>query len=106
MKIALIGYGKMGKSIDAIIHGSEHKVVLRIGMHNRDELTGEQLSKCDVAIEFTSPSAAYGNIMKCFDAGVPVVCGSTGWYDRLEEVKKTCMEKNNPLFMLQILALV
>jgi len=94
MKIALIGYGKMGKAIEAIALQKGHEVVLKIDVNNSHELTEKNLLQCDVAIEFTSPHTAVQNIYKCFEAGIPLVCGSTGWLDRLEEVQKVCVEKN------------
>lgn len=94
MKIALIGYGKMGKAIESIALSKGHEIVLRISIDNPDQLTEENLKTCDVAIEFTSPHSAFSNIIKCFNAGVPIVCGSTGWYEKLTDVKKICIEKN------------
>ena len=94
MKIALIGYGKMGKAIEEIALQRKHEIVLKIDVNNAHELTEKNLLQCDVAIEFTSPHTAVQNIYKCFEAGIPLVCGSTGWLDRLEEVTKTCIEKN------------
>src|SRR5580698_4932473 len=94
MKIALIGYGKMGKAIEEIALQRGHEIGLKIDISNSHELTEKNLLQCDVAIEFTSPHTAVQNIYKCFEAGMPLVCGSTGWLDRLEEVQKTCIEKN------------
>ena len=94
MKIALLGYGKMGKAIEAIALEKGHEVVLRIHDQNLEELTVANLKKADVAIEFTSPQSAVSNILLCFESGVPVVCGTTGWLAHLQEVQKTCKEKN------------
>jgi 4-hydroxy-tetrahydrodipicolinate reductase len=94
MKIALIGYGKMGKAIEQIALQKNHEIVLKIDINNSYELTEKNLLKCDVAIEFTGPHTAVQNIYKCFEAGIPLVCGSTGWLEKIEEVKKTCIEKN------------
>ena len=94
MNIALIGYGKMGKAIEQIASNRNHNIELIIDFNNHHELTSANLQKCDVAIEFTGPESAVENIYKCFDAGVPVVCGSTGWLSQLEEVEKICIEKN------------
>ena len=94
LKIAIIGYGKMGKAIEAIATEDGHEVVLKIDIDNADELTSENLKRSDVAIEFTTPGTAVNNILQCFDAGVPVVCGTTGWLERLEEVKQICKQKN------------
>ncbi len=94
MNIALIGYGKMGKAIEAIAMEKGHQVILKIDINNIEELTSENLKKCDVAIEFTNPDNAVKNILQCFDAGIPVVCGTTGWLDSFEEVQQICKQKN------------
>lgn len=94
MRIALIGYGKMGHEIEAVAKTAGHEIALCISIENKDELTLENLKKCDVAIEFTAPQSAFDNILKCFEAGIPMVCGSTGWYDKLETVKQICLEQN------------
>ncbi len=98
MKIALIGYGKMGRAIERIALAKGYDVPLVFDETNLKEFTIENLKKVDVAIEFTTPQAAVDNIFKCFDAGVPVVCGTTGWLDRMDEVKKVCIEKNGAFF--------
>ncbi len=90
MKIALIGYGKMGKEIEQIALSRGHSVVLKIDIQNQDELTAPNLGKADVAIEFTGPETAVDNYFKCFEAGVPVVSGSTGWLEQKPEVEKAC----------------
>ena len=94
MKIALIGYGKMGKAIEEIALQKGHTICLTIDLYNLEDLTKENLQKADVAIEFTSPENAANNILQCFDAGVPVVCGTTGWLNNLSKVKETCIEQN------------
>ncbi len=86
MKIALIGYGKMGKAIDAIATAKGHEVILRVDLNNKHLLEKEHLGQADVAIEFTTPETAYFNVMKCFEANVPVVSGTTGWLEKLPEV--------------------
>ncbi|RAJ02211.1 dihydrodipicolinate reductase [Chitinophaga skermanii] len=95
MKIALIGYGKMGKAIEAIATAKGHEVIHRIDMNNLHLLEPNELSKADVAIEFTTPATAVDNIMKCFAANVPVVVGTTGWLDRLPEVEERCKAGNH-----------
>jgi 4-hydroxy-tetrahydrodipicolinate reductase len=97
IKIALIGYGKMGRAIEAIAIQKGHTVVLKIDADNQDEFTAGNLQKCDVAIEFTSPHSAIENIKKCIDAGTPVVSGSTGWLEKWEDIKRYCEEKNGSL---------
>jgi 4-hydroxy-tetrahydrodipicolinate reductase len=97
MKIALIGYGKMGKAIEEIALQNSHETVLKISIENTEDLTKSNLQKADVAIEFTGPESAADNLLKCFDAGVPVVCGSTGWLERWDEIKKACISKEGAL---------
>lgn len=97
MKIALVGYGKMGKAIEAIALEKGHEIVLKIDLHNASDLNAENLSKADVAIEFTGPHSAYDNVMTCLRNGVPVVCGSTGWLERFAEVKAFCEAENGTL---------
>jgi 4-hydroxy-tetrahydrodipicolinate reductase len=94
MNIALIGYGKMGHMIEQETLQRQHKITLRINIENTSEFTRENLATTDVAIEFTGPDSAYENVIKCIDFGVPVVSGSTGWNDRLEEAKQYCKAKN------------
>lgn len=92
MKIALIGYGKMGKTIEEIALERGHEVVMRIDVSNTEELTAAQLheKQVDVAIEFTHPGAAFSNLSLCIGAGIPVVSGTTGWLDRYEEILQLC----------------
>lgn len=97
MKIVLIGYGKMGKTIEGIALERGHKVDLKIDIDTISSFTKENLQQCDVAIEFTGPHSAKENILKCLDAGIPVVSGSTGWLDSWNEVEKICKEKNGSL---------
>lgn len=94
MKIALIGYGKMGKTIEDVAVSRNHEIVLKIDIDNANELTAQNLSKTDVAIEFTGPQSAFGNIVKCIESGIPVVCGSTGWTEKLDEVRKLVESRN------------
>ena len=94
MRIALIGYGKMGKTIEGMALQRGHSVDLKIDIDTIDSFTKENLRRCDVAIEFTGPHSAKENILKCFDAGIPVVSGSTGWLDSRAEVEKICKETN------------
>src|ERR1700742_3486485 len=87
MKIALIGYGKMGKAIEEIALSRGHEIVLRVGIENLEDNTPENIRKADTAIEFTGPDSAADNIMRCLGAGVPVVCGSTGWLQKMDEIR-------------------
>ncbi|MBS1593098.1 MAG: 4-hydroxy-tetrahydrodipicolinate reductase [Bacteroidetes bacterium] len=96
MKIALIGYGKMGKAIEQVILDQQRgDEIIIIG---RKDLTVENLRRADVAIEFTEPDAAIGNISLCLDAGVPVVVGTTAWLDKLPEVTSEVKARNGSLF--------
>jgi len=94
MKIALVGYGKMGHAIEEIALQRGHEIVLKIDINNAADLTKENLQKADVAIEFTSPHSAVENLKKCFDAGMAVVCGSTGWLEHWDEIKQYCLDRN------------
>jgi len=98
MNIALLGYGKMGKEIEKTALERNHRIVLVIDAYNLDELTTGNLSKADVAIDFSTPGSAFQNIMKCFEAGIPVVCGTTGWVDRISEVREICNTKQQTFF--------
>jgi 4-hydroxy-tetrahydrodipicolinate reductase len=97
MKIALIGYGKMGKAIEEIALKKGHEIVLKVNIDNVEDLTAKKLQRADVAIEFTGPESAVKNIKKCIDSNVPVVSGSTGWLSQWEEIKETVAEKNGAL---------
>ncbi len=97
LKLALIGYGKMGKAIEEIALQKGHSVLLKIDADNQGDLNRANLQQCDVAIEFTSPHSAVQNIKTCMDAGIPVISGSTGWLDQWEEVKNYCDEQKGSL---------
>ncbi|MBK6935477.1 MAG: 4-hydroxy-tetrahydrodipicolinate reductase [Chitinophagaceae bacterium] len=94
MRIALIGYGKMGKAIEEVAIQRGHKVEIRIDQPNLNEFTKENMADIDAAIEFTSPHSAYDNVKKCLEFNVPVVCGSTGWTERLGELKQLSTDLN------------
>lgn len=97
MKIAIIGYGRMGKTIErlALAHGDV--ITCRIDQDNQEEFDSEAFRTSDAAIEFTTPSTARQNVLRCIEAGVPVVCGSTGWTAALPEVQNICREKGGSL---------
>ena len=97
MKLALLGYGKMGQIIERFALERGHEVVLKINIDNQEDLTASNLRKADVAIDFSAPDAALANIYACFDANVPVVVGTTGWYGELQQVKNDCLDRNNTL---------
>ena len=99
MKIALLGYGKMGKAVEALALERGHSVGVTID--NEDDWMGkiESLRECDVAVEFSTPATVVGNIMRCFDMGMPVIVGTTGWYDQLESVVHDCQQREQALFV-------
>ena len=97
MNIALIGYGKMGKAIETIAIERGHTVNLKIDISNLAQFTTANLQQCNVAIEFTGPETAAENINRCLHAGVPVICGSTGWLHKLETVTQLCKEVDGAL---------
>lgn len=99
MKIALIGYGKMGKMIEQIALSRGHEIVSIIDIDNQEDFESEAFASADVAIEFTSPTAAYGNYLRAFAKDVKVVSGSTGWMDEHgDEVRRMCTEGGKTLF--------
>jgi len=92
MKIALIGYGKMGHMIEEIALQRGHEIVLKIHIDNKAEFTKENVSNADVAIEFTGPESAFDNVKHCLEYGVPVISGSTGWNTQIDEAKQLCLQ--------------
>lgn len=104
MKIALLGYGKMGKMIEQIINErnraaskTDLSIVLKVDSENAGKVTASDLAGADVAIDFSIPGAAYPNMLMCFEAGVPVVVGTTGWKDKLGDAKAKCKENDGAL---------
>ena len=95
MNIALIGYGKMGKAIEEIALERGHSIVLKINDENLEDFTKDNVTRADVAIEFSGPHSAYENIKAIIDFGVPVVSGSTGWTERINEINNYCTEKKS-----------
>ncbi len=99
MKIALIGYGKMGKMIEQIARNRGHEIVCVIDIDNQEDFDSPQFASADVAIEFTNPTAAYGNYLRAFKHNVKVVSGSTGWMkEHGDEVRRLCSEGGQTLF--------
>ena len=92
MKIVLLGYGKMGRLIEKYALKRGHEVVLVVDGKNRDTIQIEDIAMADVAIDFSTPDAALENISLCFEANLPIVVGTTGWYEHLQEVKEICLE--------------
>jgi 4-hydroxy-tetrahydrodipicolinate reductase len=95
MRIALFGYGKMGKEIEALAIQRNHKIVLKVNSKSASDI---DLSNTDVAIEFSQPQHAVENILTCFDQDTPVVIGTTGWLEKLEYIKSLTKEKNQSCF--------
>ncbi len=99
MKIALIGYGKMGKMIEQIALERGHEIVSIIDIDNQEDFESPEFASADVAIEFTAPQVAYGNYLKAWAKGVKVVSGSTGWMkEHGDDVRKACAENGKTLF--------
>jgi 4-hydroxy-tetrahydrodipicolinate reductase len=94
MRIALLGYGKMGHAIEEIAVQRGHEIVLTINEENLEDFTKGNISRAEVAIEFTGPHTAPANILKTLEYGVPVVSGSTGWTDRMPEIEEACRKHN------------
>ncbi|MFC6099682.1 4-hydroxy-tetrahydrodipicolinate reductase [Olivibacter domesticus] len=97
MNIALIGYGKMGRIIEKIALQRGHQVTLIIDENNRPDIQADDLYVADVAIDFSTPHSAINNINLCFEADLPIVVGTTGWYDHLEEIKENCLSGNKTM---------
>jgi len=97
MRIALIGHGKMGKELEKAALSKQHEIVLVVTSANADDINKLNASHADVAIEFSTPGAVMHNINKCFDAHVPVVVGTTGWYDKIPEVREKCTKEGHSL---------
>lgn len=98
MRIALLGYGKMGKTIEKIAVEKGHEIALKIDHDNLGDIERLNSQTAEVAIEFTQPDSAFENIKKCIAAGVPVVSGTTGWLERKSEIEAYCREKDGTFF--------
>lgn len=104
MNIAIIGYGKMGKAVEQAIldrndeNGTDHAIEQRFTYEDKEKVTAANLAEADIAIEFTQPEAAYKNIKACFSAGIPVVSGTTGWPQKMEEIKDICRQEGHTFF--------
>ena len=97
MRVAIIGYGKMGHEIEQVLLSRGHSVALIIDQDNAHDLCAEKLAGVDVAIEFTTPTTAYSNVRTCIECGTPVVSGTTGWHDKLEELQALCRERGSSM---------
>lgn len=98
LRIALLGYGKMGKTIERIAQEKGHEIVLRITSSNLEALTAANLQQADIAIEFSRPESAFDNIKLCLETGVPVVVGTTAWLDRLPQAQALIKQHRGALF--------
>ncbi|MBE6209933.1 MAG: 4-hydroxy-tetrahydrodipicolinate reductase [Rikenellaceae bacterium] len=98
MRVAIIGYGKMGHIIESILKERGHDVALIIDIDNASDLCAEKCADIDVAIEFSAPDAAFANVRKCLEMGLPVVCGTTAWGERMAEAKELCEANNGAFF--------
>jgi len=98
MRIALLGYGRMGKMIEHVAVERGHEIVLVVDESNRSGVTAEQLRQAEVAIEFTAPAVAAENYKWCFENGVPVVSGTTGWLEQWDEVVEACRQNKGGFF--------
>lgn len=97
MRVAIIGYGKMGHEIEQVLLSRGHSVALIIDQDNAHDLCAEKLAGVDVAIEFTTPTTAYSNVRTCIECATPVVSGTTGWHDKLEELQALCRERGSSI---------
>ncbi|NQV03324.1 MAG: 4-hydroxy-tetrahydrodipicolinate reductase [Bacteroidia bacterium] len=98
MKFALLGYGKMGREIEKLAEKKGHEIVLAIDQPEEWESGFSELNRADVAIDFSTPESVVNNIHFCFDAGVPIVVGTTGWHELIDEIRVECIERGQSLF--------
>lgn len=98
MKIALIGYGKMGQEIEKMALERGHQIVCKVDIDENDKFHSPEFKSADVAIEFTTPKSALNNYRKAFEAGVPVVSGTTGWLEHIDEIKNECNNNSKTFF--------
>ncbi|NLZ95736.1 MAG: 4-hydroxy-tetrahydrodipicolinate reductase [Bacteroidales bacterium] len=98
MNIAIIGYGKMGREIEKICRARGHNIVCTIDVNEENKFESEEFKSADVAIEFSSPDSALNNYKQAFAANVPVVSGTTGWLDNIDEVKEACENDGQTFF--------
>jgi 4-hydroxy-tetrahydrodipicolinate reductase len=99
MKIALIGYGKMGKAIEQIAIAKGHEIVLKISAENLTDFTAENIKQADVAIEFSTPETAFDNVKKCLENKIPVACGTTAWQAKMKQAEQIAIENNTAILI-------
>lgn len=98
MKIALLGYGKMGKEIETMAISRGHQIILKVDAVNAAAISDAELKTADVAIEFSTPHTVISNMKRCLNLQLPVIVGTTGWYESLEEIKSYCQKQQGTLF--------
>jgi 4-hydroxy-tetrahydrodipicolinate reductase len=98
MKIAIIGYGKMGKEIKKVAEERKHEIVAVIDKDNQADMEFQPFRSAQMAIEFSSPETAFDNVVNCLSLGIPVVCGTTGWLSEMDRVKQLCLTNNGAFF--------
>jgi len=98
MKLALLGYGKMGREIENLAIERGHEICVKIDHENEWAIAVDLLSCADMAIDFSTPESALSNIRRCFDAGIPLVEGTTGWHDHLPQIRQECLSRDQSLF--------
>ncbi len=98
MKIAIIGYGKMGREIEKVARERGHEIVATIDLNEEEKFASPEFKGADVAIEFTAPTSAVRNYLLAFEAGIPVVSGTTGWLDQVDRVKEACEQAGSAFF--------
>lgn len=97
MKVVILGYGKMGQLIEKFAMKRGHEIFLIVDKDNREFISASDIAEADVAIDFSEPAAALDNIHLCFEANLPIVVGTTGWYTHLDEVKSICEDENQTM---------
>ncbi len=97
MKVVILGYGKMGQLIEKFAMKRGHEIFLIVDKDNRESISANDIAEADVAIDFSEPAAALDNIHLCFEANLPIVVGTTGWYAHLDEVKSICEDENQTM---------
>jgi len=98
MRIALVGYGKMGKEIERIATERGHQISFRVSLENQDDIENIQNANTDVAIEFSQPESAYENLKTLLNKQIPTVCGTTGWLEKQKEIEKLTLESQTAFF--------
>ncbi|NGM65887.1 4-hydroxy-tetrahydrodipicolinate reductase [Sphingobacterium sp. SGR-19] len=97
MRVVILGYGKMGQLIEKFATKRGHEIFLIVDKDNRESIAASDIADADVAIDFSEPAAALDNIHLCFEANLPIVVGTTGWYTHLDEVKSICEDENQTM---------